>query len=463
MSLRNNPFRTNALNGTKPLSARVYTAYIKQLLENNPSIKESIDKKISGESKNTNITKLQKNAEDASKKVIELKEQLAKAEENAKQLSDRVSQLASSNNSIELPIQFVKTFSYGSMDPINLLKVSPLFKKIVDSTFIINDIDNFDTKWINECEIYINNLSLFDKITLLGYTYHGDEYINSYLRTHSINNNIILSLLKEDLKVIFDYKKTDTNIPIRGLPFYSQICKKYNITNIESYFYKQDTNNIPIGHITREGILKIKDILESKGINKNSSNNVLLNFFEQIIKEFGQDLDNIIKNAPKLSKNMKVFRGIKNDYIRENTLINGFTSTTISLYVATTRFSNYSNNNIHNTRSLYEIIVTSTTPCMFIPPKYTWPGKSGKTEFEVLIGSNVLANPSDIKFRCIFNPPLDKLLWAFINFRNCGEVFKTRIITFSSTNSTSKTGGKRKTYKNKKKYKSKKYTKKYRY
>jgi hypothetical protein len=458
-------FRNSALNGTKPISAKVYISYINELLEKNPSMQKSIDEQLSGSSKKSNIIELQKNAENASKKVIELKEQLAKAEENAKQLSDKVSELAPSNNSAELPIQFIETFHYGSMRSINLLQVSPLFKEVVDNTFIINDIDNFDPNWINECEVYVSKLSLFNKITLLGYTHHGDEYINSYLRDSKIyfTDTKLHKTISDDLTYIFN----KTAITNKGFPLYAQLFKKFKgINDINNYFYEEEDPykpNRPIGHIKPEGVEKIIEILNRLGINKTTDISTSIKILEQYIIEFSKDLDNIIKNAPKLSKHMKVFRGIKNDYIRENTLIKGFTSTSISLDRAEKKFSNYSNNNTTNTRTLYEIILTSNTPCLFIPPRYTWPGKSGAAEYEVLIGSNVFANPSNIKIRCIFNPPLDKLLWSFINFRNWGETFKTRIITFTSNNSSSKTGGRRKTYKNKKSYKSKKYTKKHRY
>ncbi len=448
------PFRNNALNGTKPISAPVYREYIKQLLKNNPSIQKSINEQLSDTSKETNINKLQQNAEDASKKVIELKEQLAKAEENAKQLSDRVSQLKSSNNSTELPIQYIKTFNYDSILSIKLFKTSPLVKELVDNTFIINDIDTFDENWIKECNKYVDTLSISDKATLLGYTHNGDEYINTYLRY----SNIKVELLKNDLQIIFN------NLTIQGFPLYAQIFKMNNIDNVESYFNTSKDSKGVIGSITKEGLIKIREILTKSNINNDTDNDTLQQYFTPVIKQFGIDLNNIIKLAPKLTKNIKVYRGVGSDRITQKEIITGFTSTSIALKNVI-KFSKQTSNT--NKYRIYEYIITVNTPCIFIPPKYTWPAHHGKPEFEVLIGSNIIAIPSDIIHKAFFNPEPENTLISFkeykVNTTTEGGYFTTRTITVSPASTS---GGKRKTYKNnknKKNYKSKKYTKKHRY
>jgi hypothetical protein len=482
-------YRNNALNGTIPISVPVCKKYIKNILSKNPNVEKAINSEINPLEKD-NRTKLEQNIKNTSNKIIEIQEHINNAIQQKKELEIELVKLKSSSNSTELPISsnnpaelpisFVDTFTYADTFNnktiinsmyINLFKVSPLFKELVDNTFVINDIDTFDSDWIKECIDYVSKLSISDKATLLGYTHHGDEYINTYLRYPDKFVNKMIEKLKLDLNIIFrNYNTNDIPIIIKGFPFYSQIFKINKITDINSYFHtsQHSMKEEPIGHITLQGLLKIKEILINNNINNNIKNNdksdieKLQKYFEPIIKQFGIDLDNIIKNAPKLNKNIKVFRGVETDYFKSEGIIKGFTSTSILLRLA----KSFSKPNNHTNKDrLYENIITMNTPCLFIPPKNTWPGNSGKPEYEVLISPNVIATPSELKFKAFFNPRPNEVLRSF---KDCkldlgGGDFLTRTITIKPYVLASTSGGKRKTYKNKKSNKSKKYTKKHRY
>ena len=64
-------------------------------------------------------------------------------------------------------------------------------------------------------------------------------------------------------------------------------------------------------------------------------------FWERVIKRFSDDLEKIIKNAPRVEKIMKVYRGTHDDYFLKSNLKNknyylndGFISTSLSRVVA---------------------------------------------------------------------------------------------------------------------------------
>jgi hypothetical protein len=374
----------------------------------------------------------------------------------------------------EIPIIRDGIFNYPGMYDIDLFKLSTKVKELIDNTFILNKSELFDKNWILESDKYVKGLSVEDKGTILGYTYQGDEYVNNYLRDPT---NFPQNLLKEKKKktiLQYDIEKIFTNcgknsIIIKGFPLFVQLFKKNGI-NTTQYFDAK-------GHINTMGLKKACEVLESIGIKVNTPIETVFKILIPYIELFGDDLKRIIRDAPRLTMPLKVFRGAGTDYLNQSMLLKGFTSTTISLYVAEKRFSAYNYNSLNNNKILYEFIINIGVPCLFIPPEHTWPGIDGKAEFEVLIDSDVNAIPTNSMFKRIFNPPSNKCylnkeiiqklnldagkkkelvdaynkdhnnyayaeMISLIEVRNYGEEFKTRTISLSASNNK---GGRRKT------------------
>jgi len=374
----------------------------------------------------------------------------------------------------EIPIIREDIFTYSGMDEISLFKLSDRVKPLIDSSFILNKSELFDKEWVLASDKYVQGLSNVDKGTILGYTYQGDEYVNNYLRNPDtfVSNKKVLDILKNDLKYIFTQCSSSNSVVAKGFPFFAQLFTKNNINASNLLDAK--------GHITAIGNKKACEVLQSIGINANTPVATALQQLIPYIELFAADLKRIIRAGPKLTKPLKVFRGAGSDYLKEESVMKGFTSTTICLYVAEKRFAAY-NNNYSNTRILYEFILEPSIPCIFLPPQNTWPGIGGRAEFEVLIDSDITANPAELKFRRIFNPPsnrcflnkdiINKLnidatkkqelsreymkdfnnfsyaeMISLIEFRNIGEEFRTRLISLKSNNS----GGRRRTRYNRK-------------
>jgi len=228
------------------------------------------------------------------------------------------------------------------------------FKSFMDSNFIIQSDDTFDFIWLNESIRYTQNLSNMQKYIIRKYTYNGDKLVNTYIRNPDIlfKNNEFKNII---------YNKYDIIYAV-------QLLKYHNISN-------NDINNI----IESDG--SINEYEMEKIYNKyilHINDNIILH----LIDNYKNDLCDIINNAPKPSRAMKLFRGVSNDYIKELNKpyeISGFQSTTYHQDVAYDYMTRY---NISNP-SIYEIIILPDTPCLAIE-KYS----SHSSEFEIIINTH---------------------------------------------------------------------------
>ena len=144
-----------------------------------------------------------------------------------------------------------------------------------------------DYEWLNECNAYIKKLDPLDKFRLYGYSFHGDRYVNEYLRG-DLNSNELLKRMKNHLttfKLVFNqlfaeyldvYKKTDDflkNVTTGGrINFYNICC--HSIANLET-----------------EELMKL-------------------------VQNYTKKLSKILKNAPPLKKAMTLFRGSTSNYFQ---------------------------------------------------------------------------------------------------------------------------------------------------
>lgn len=186
---------------------------------------------------------------------------------------------------------------------------------IINSKFVFNNKQYSDYIWMEKQIEYINNLSNRQKHIIRSYTIYGDKFINNYLR-NTLTTSLIDLLLDE--------------------------C----INNNENPFLYQH-----------------QDITNTNEINNIYKNNII-----QYIKNFIDEFNEIIINSPRLTKKIKVFRGLQNgDFItrslkqnnnsRQYMITNDYMST--SIYLASV--SNF----MKGECCLLELYIEPDTPCLF--------------------------------------------------------------------------------------------------
>ncbi len=220
---------------------------------------------------------------------------------------------------------------------------APLYKSI-NSNFVFNDINYADFDWIEKQFEYIYGLPERERDLLRFYTWHGDEFVNNYLRG---------SLTQ---------------------------------TKIDALIQKV-SNNLDF----------VKKIF-------NTTENININNINENVRIYISDLSAIINAAPKLTKPIKLYRGLKNmTHFNSNPYIEkGFLSTT--LYLPST--GQFMSNNC----CLLDITVQPGTPCLFIAPV-----SRKAIEFEVLFNTNMMIKISP--------KPVLKYFVDYPDFHKTNEVF----------------------------------------
>lgn len=158
-----------------------------------------------------------------------------------------------------------------------------------EAEFVKIEIPSFD--WIKANQEYINKLSTRDKFTIFGYTHNGDKFINLLLQSEEAfikyKNNAIEARQKEAYFCLFFFM-IDAMKDI-GWKDYEKFGEIYEMDDIPSLykllFKKLDT-------ITDE-------------------------IFIQATKYFMGALQEIIQNSPPTTKEMIVYRGVKDRYYQD--------------------------------------------------------------------------------------------------------------------------------------------------
>jgi hypothetical protein len=205
---------------------------------------------------------------------------------------------------------------------------------------------NPSADWIKAQQEYYNTLTKNDKDILSDYTRHGDEILNEYLRgdTEKIfdvlaeinfwGSDVFNSIMGEMLT--YDDLIDDTKIEIQ----------KYIEDNINKNkeIDKRRMNWIAMGfspqenpHVFNEQYLPatIDDILQQYYKDIIRFENWKEESILRVLNYIAKKIDEIIKNAPRLDKNIYVYRGVKDiDYLNKCELVKGLISTTLDFTVA---------------------------------------------------------------------------------------------------------------------------------
>ena len=170
-----------------------------------------------------------------------------------------------------------------------------------EKVFLQFEENNIDIDWFNKNDKYISSLSLEDKFTVHGYTYHGDRFVNNYLL-----NKFQYPRFMTDIKNNINLYKTDTYFPL-----FFQTLKYYDINKYDNIFsvstYKSKFEAIKKSKLHANYVFVL-----------DSFNSLKKHSIEKIIQMYTNDLKRIISDAPKTTKKMIVYRGVKNDYYFKN-------------------------------------------------------------------------------------------------------------------------------------------------
>jgi hypothetical protein len=195
---------------------------------------------------------------------------------------------------------------------------------------------DYYSKFIDSQNKYILSLPFEDQLTVAGYTYNGDAYINAYIEG------------------TFDFEKFSTKLDISLwsgsiiFPFIAQYWKRthpYQRLTIETY------NSIVFP--TDESL------------------------WGSVMDLFIHDLRRIISNAPPLEFNMLVYRGIKSKYISKDMYFKNtrFSSASIDF----TKAQNFTDKKSTNECCMLQVFVPKHTRILYIDAVSHYP------EHEVLI------------------------------------------------------------------------------
>lgn len=198
---------------------------------------------------------------------------------------------------------------------------------------LFQDLNDFDVDWYIKCREYVDSLTRAEKYILRRYTRHGDEIVNKYIRDK--DNFDTDERVKELLQRMEDEGR---------YMFAAQILRNQypnSIDYINEYF--TDHGELYISEDTRD----FYEFVESNR-----------QYVHEMIEDYIEDLSYILRSAPRLHKEIRVFRGVKEDYmydkVEQSAVLKGFVSTTLDPQIMAT----FGRKNVH------EIIVGSGTPCL---------------------------------------------------------------------------------------------------
>ncbi len=235
------------------------------------------------------------------------------------------------------------------LDKFDIDSKSRLYKNIC-SDYSFNDGNFIDFEWAEKQMDYINNLSDRQKHIIRTYTIYSDKLINNYLRK---------TLKTDDIKRILNI-----TLQLNENPFIYQHFDRTGKYTIDDEYIK----NIKI-------------------------------YIKQYIKEFSD----IIHQSPKLTKPIKVFRGIKTDKYLHNSIItnnNGNIIIKNNDFISTSLYLESATHFMENNCCLLELTLEMSTPCLFTAHI----SRCG-TEYEITLAPNTIFGNINQTKKLLLNEP----------------------------------------------------------
>jgi hypothetical protein len=236
--------------------------------------------------------------------------------------------------------------------------------------------------WLLQQNHYVDTLNERQKAAINAYTYHGDKFINGFLR----------GLLRDNLKEL-----VDSCVLSKDIPFKYAIYDNYDVLKFtHRLFMPAKDTMIKNGKIVDEVIVEIVTH-ENNNLWFYESKNI--NF---LILGLIADLTKVIYNAPRLRKPLIVYRGIISEHNERLTFkSNDYWSTSLDPY-ASVKFSDIDiGKRLQGV--VYEIVLSPKIPCLFLE-RFT---HFKSSEQEVLLPPGITYSfnrPIFIKMRVEKNP-----------------------------------------------------------
>lgn len=255
-----------------------------------------------------------------------------------------------------------------------------------------------DTHWFKSVNEYIKALPAPDILTLIGYTFHGDVWANSYARGKFDQSKFLSGITH-----LYDYW-ISSYMPLffQALQVLESTKDPKTIINSDEgvYFVERQLGNVNMEAplLKSSTVLEVIATITNKNLNIANSSKYLamgqiakhftIDFWFKCIELYCKDLNRIIRQAPPLKQKMVVFRGVKDDYYlkgsKKSLYTNqGFISTSI-YYNKAANFAAYvKNTNKYNMCCLKRITLLPGTRCIFLSGLSKFP-----EEFEILLPSD---------------------------------------------------------------------------
>lgn len=181
-----------------------------------------------------------------------------------------------------------------------------------------------DTQWLIKQKEYIYNLPQYDIFTLKGYTHYGDVLVNSQLRnvlnydsirnhnTDFFDSTFYFPLFFQLDHLVASLVKNKNKLGIEALFTVSSGTKVKMYTSTSKTIPKSGKLQIYIELINNQ----YKSLLLSDRYILLVSlwNYMHSDIYKIVIMKFYEDLTRIIEGSPPLTKDIKVYRGVRDDY-----------------------------------------------------------------------------------------------------------------------------------------------------
>jgi hypothetical protein len=261
--------------------------------------------------------------------------------------------------------------------------------------------------WIQQQNNYFKTLNQRDKDALSAYSYHGDEFINGFLRGN----------MQEDIGDLVKacYKSGD-------IPFKWAMYDNYDVLKEKDIVLPAKSTLLKDGKIDNK---VITDILAN---DKNWRFFFSRSNIDFLILSLVADLTRVIFNAPRLRKPLTVYRGVKSEHYGSlKTKSIDYWSTSLDPYAATS-FTNMDVGKLI-AATVYEITLSPQIPCLYLS-RFS---KFKSSEAEVLLPPGMTFNFSPklfIKTRVEANP-YTKLTFEEYVLRAMTSAQKRRVLVIS--------------------------------
>ena len=246
---------------------------------------------------------------------------------------------------------------------------------------------------------YLYDLEERWKEALSAYTYHGDRFINGFLR-NSLNQYEFVKNTNSNneyaLKKRYTFIDLINSVRSSGVcPFKYAIKERYpdlrktleglpvmelnpSSTSISMEWVETDGRNFKFPPLS----LSINDTEAFQKIMQSTWFNSIENL-RPLVESLVVDLLKIFINSPRVTEDIVVYRGVETNYYRPGLVTSkDFWSTSISPNVSVS-FASYLGENVHFT--VEEITIKKDIPCLFIS-QYS---KVGSGEWEILLPPGV--------------------------------------------------------------------------